>query len=207
MSVRRGIKRAPRAPRVRAKGAHGWGMLRAVRPWPGSLKREDAYRHDRRVRVALRDAPHEAVADDEARRRIDRQQHQNGELCRDHGVGRVERQSASRWNPEVEMQKEGDETRRWRAVGTCRFEKTPCHIARPSHTLLSSTIPPPRFFTHSLSRQHNPSPFLTAPGTDPEKGFSPSAPALVALFASSLVQTCELEVDQPIALATMYPPA
>ena len=92
-------------------------------------------------------------------------------------------------------------------VGTCRFEKTPCHIARPSHTLLSSTIPPPRFFTHSLSRQHNPSPFLTAPGTDPEKGFSPSAPALVALFASSLVQTCELEVDQPIALATMYPPA
>ena len=173
----------------------------------GSLKREDAYRHDRRVRVALRDAPHEAVADDEARRRIDGQQHQNGELCRDHGVGRVERQSASRWNPEVEMQKEGDETRRWRAVGTCRFEKTPCHIARPSHTLLSSTIPPPRFFTHSLSRQHNPSPFLTAPGTDPEKGFSPSAPALVALFASSLVQTCELEVDQPIALATMYPPA
>ena len=87
------------------------------------------------------------------------------------------------------------------------IKHTMSHRTSFTHEFLSSTIPPPRFFTHSLSRQHNPSPFLTAPGTDPEKGFSPSAPALVALFASSLVQTCELEVDQPIALATMYPPA
>ena len=186
-------------------------MLRAGRPWPGSLKREDAYRHDRRVRVALRDAPHEAVADDEARRRIDGQQHQNRELCRDHGVGRVEKPCVAKVSGSHQGSRahsRGDETRRWRAWALSVASKhTMSHRTSFTHEFLSSTIPPPRFFTHSLSRQHNPSPFLTAPGTDPEKGFSPSAPALVALFASSLVQTCELEVDQPIALATMYPPA
>ena len=185
-------------------------MLRAVRPWPGSLKREDAYRHDRRVRVALRDAPHEAVSDDEARRRIDGQQHQDGELCRDHGVGRVEKPCVAKVSGSHQGSRahsRGDETRRWRAWALS-VGKTHTMSHRTSFTRIPfvhhSTS---SLFTHSLSRQHNPSPFLTAPGTDPEKGFSPSAPALVALFASSLVQTCELEVDQPIALATMYPPA